>query len=62
VHPVILQDIAAEHVRDMQVTAIAARRARWARRARRELPAAAIRPLPVPRPRTVTYDVSARHA
>lgn len=31
-HPVILQDLASQHARDMQVTATVARRARRARR------------------------------
>jgi hypothetical protein len=38
-NPVILQDLASEHVRDMQLTATVARRARQARRARRGHPA-----------------------
>jgi hypothetical protein len=38
-HPVILQDLANEHVRDMRLTATAARRARRAPRARRGYPA-----------------------
>jgi hypothetical protein len=42
-HPLLLQNIAAEHVRDMQAAATALRRARWARRARRG-PAGTARP------------------
>jgi hypothetical protein len=47
-HPLLLQNIAAEHVRDMQAYATASRRARWARRARRG-PAI---PMTGPRPTT----------
>jgi len=34
-YPQLMAMVAAEHVRDMQVQATAARRVRWARRARR---------------------------
>jgi hypothetical protein len=53
-HPVILQDLASEHVRDMQLTAIVARRAPRARRARRGYPAPGIRHL--------VRETSVRHA
>ena len=42
-HPLLLQNLAAEHVRDMQVIATASRRARWTRRGRRS-PAGLARP------------------
>jgi hypothetical protein len=51
-HPVILQDLASEHVRDMQLAATAARRARRARRGS----AAA------PRFSAMASDMSVRHA
>jgi len=58
-HPVILQDLASEHVRDMQLAATAAgggpRRARRARRARRGSAAA-------PRFSAMASDMSVRHA
>ena len=54
-HPVILQDLASEHVRDMQLAATAARRARRAGRARRGSAAA-------PRFSTMASDMSVRHA
>jgi hypothetical protein len=55
-HPVILQDLASQHARDMQLTATVAGRARRARRARRghlavAVPAAAVR-----------YGTAVRHA
>jgi hypothetical protein len=54
-HPVILQDLASEHVRDMQLAAPAARRARRAGRARRGSAAA-------PRFSAMASDMSVRHA
>ena len=52
-HPAMLQAVAAEHVRDMRVTAAGAQRARDARRARRTRRGAAASAQPfVPRPRT----------
>jgi hypothetical protein len=44
-YPLLLQDIAAEHVRDMQAAATASRRARRARRG----PAGVARPAGQPR-------------
>ncbi len=55
-HPVIIQDLASEHVRDMLATATVARRARRARRARHGSPAAAVSS------RSVWYGASVRHA
>jgi hypothetical protein len=55
-HPVIMQDLASEHVKDMLATATVARRARRARRARHGSPAAAVSS------RSVRYGASVRHA
>jgi hypothetical protein len=55
-HPIIMQDLANQHVRDMQVTATVARRARLARRARRGYPAAVVLSRHVP------YGATVRHA
>jgi hypothetical protein len=54
-HPVILHNLASEHVRDMQLSASAARRARQARRARRGYPAVA-------RSSAMASEMSVRHA
>jgi hypothetical protein len=54
-HPVILQDLASEHVRDMQLAATAAGGAGGARRARRGSAAA-------PRFSAMASDMSVRHA
>lgn len=50
-HPLLAQQLAAQHVKDMRAEAAAARRARQARRARRghivaTTPAPALRPCP----------------
>jgi hypothetical protein len=55
-HPIIMQDLASQRVRDMQVTATVARRARLTRRARRGYPAAGVSSRPVP------YGASVGHA
>jgi len=54
-HPVILQDLASEHVRDMQLAATAARRARRAPRPPPGSPAA-------PPLSPIASDMSVRHA
>jgi hypothetical protein len=55
-HPLIVHDLASEHVRDMRLTASVARRARQARRARRGHAAAG------PRSSAMASDMSVRHA
>ena len=53
-NPLILHELASEHVRDMRLTATVARRARQARRARRGYPALGFD--------TLVRETSVRHA